>query len=98
MRKAFLLTVLVLLLNLVGCDGNNPGRYDEEQIADLLQRQIPVATVDLQRQGDGGFTGTGAAAGGETFRIEVFQDPQAKTLKFNAVGDRGTNVDGGAEL
>ncbi|MEN9555106.1 MAG: hypothetical protein RLZZ232_1392, partial [Planctomycetota bacterium] len=42
----------------------------------------------------GGFSGTGKAEDGETYKITVTQDPANKRLDWKAEGDRGSNEDG----
>ncbi len=58
-----------------------------------IKRKMGLDEIDLSN-GEGGFTGTGKNAEGESFVIKVKQNAGGKRLDYEAKGDRGTNEDG----
>lgn len=95
------LTACILL---AGCGpADNPGTWNQEKVADYVQdclaREVTadglqVENVTLSPKAGGGFEGTAKASDGQSFKLDITQDPAAQELKWVATGDRGSNFDG----
>jgi lipopolysaccharide export LptBFGC system permease protein LptF len=92
------LSVLSLLACLfcVGCGNtSHPGTWNQAEIeAYMLKTENPkMSEVSISTDPAGGYTGTGKAADGETFKLTIKQNADLKRLSWNAKGDRGTVID-----
>jgi hypothetical protein len=94
LRCPTVLPCLLTLLLAAGCaDTNNPGSWDQAKVATQMKSSLKLTEVSLSPAA-GGFSGTGKAEDGETYKITVTQDPANKRLDWKAEGDRGSNEDG----
>ena len=89
---ALVVFALVLTVSATGCKTFDPSQWSQEQVTKEVSEQWDLVSVDL-KPADGGYTGTGKNAEGETFQITVRLDPAAKSATFEGKGDRGTDLD-----
>jgi hypothetical protein len=60
----------------------------------MLKTENPkMSEVKISADPAGGYTGTGKAADGETFKLTIKQNAELKRLSWSAKGDRGTVID-----
>ncbi len=89
------LPLILLLCGLfVGCNASHPGVWNQKEIeAFMLKTENPkMQEVQLTANPDGTYTGTGKAADGESFKLTIRQNAEAKQLSWEAKGDRGTEI------
>ncbi len=93
-RYLSILPCLLTLLLATGCaETNNPGSWNKEKVETQMKSSLKLAEIALA-PATGGFSGTGKAQDGETYKITVTQDPTKNRLDWKAEGDRGSNEDG----
>lgn len=80
---------LASLITLAGCGSGHPGSWTQEQVEENVRSKLSLVDVQL-RPSEGGYTGTGTNADGETFELTITQDAAAKRLDYEAEGDRGS--------
>ncbi len=99
-KKIVLGAVLGLLTALGGCSADNPGTWNQEKVTEYVKESLTREGLEMSEvtmaptAGGSGFEGTGKVAGGETLKLTVTQDPAGQGLKWDAVGDRGSNFGG----
>ena len=76
----------------------SPGNWPEGKVAAKIQEKLELSELSLVPNPEGGFTGTGKSAEGETFTIKITQDPSQGRLNWDSEGDRGTFDSGFYEL
>ncbi len=89
MYRCLSMLVVCCLLAFAGCDAANPGKWPKETVEAKLTNSLTLTEISLSPK-EGGFSGTGVASDGETFKLEITQDPVAKKMVCEATGDRGT--------
>ena len=97
MRRGFfcVLPLLVCFFSF-GCgNASHPGIWNQTEIeAYMLKTENPkMSEVKLSSNSEGGFSGTGKAADGETFQLSIKQNAALKKISWSAKGDRGTVID-----
>jgi hypothetical protein len=91
--------MLCALLTLVGCNAsNNPASWTQDTIEQKLQSKYDLVEIKLSPAGDGKYSGTAKSKEGETLKVTITQDKQAKSLKYDFKGDRGWFEDGTYDL
>jgi len=94
LRFLVILPCLLILLLPTGCaDTNNPGTWDRAKVETQMKSSLKLTEITLT-PGTSGFSGTGKALDGETYKITIIQDPAKKRLDWKGEGDRGSNEDG----
>ena len=80
----------VICLSLIGCKpAANPGTWDQTRIEAKLKEKYNLAEISLQPATEGGFTGSGKTAEGETYKFKVKQNADLKRLSWEFNSDRG---------
>jgi hypothetical protein len=72
----------------IGC-ADNPGTWPLPKVEAKLTESLQLSDVNMEAAPDGGFTGTGKSAEGETISFSVKQDAAARRISWDAKGDRG---------
>ena len=91
------LLVLVGLLILGGCR-DNPGTWGAEKVSTKIAASLELSDVTLSPRPEGGFSGSGKRADGETITFTISQDAEAHRMSWDAKGDRGFVEEGFYEL
>lgn len=96
------LCLAMALMAAAGC-GDNPGKWPKAQLSEhvkqsLIGEGVDVTEVTLTEKESGVYDGVGKVAGGETLKLNVYQDPAAHRITWDAEGDRGSILDGSYEL
>ncbi len=96
------LCLAVVFLTAVGC-GDNPGTWPKEKLSEhvkqsLVAEGVDVTEVSLTQKESGVYDGVGKVAGGETLKLNVYQDPGLHRITWDAEGDRGSILSGSYEL
>lgn len=97
LKKVALIALLFQCLMIAGC-AENPGKWPEDKVATKIQEKLELSELSMVPNPEGGFTGTGKSAEGETFTIKITQDPAQGRLNWDSEGDRGTFDSGFYEL
>ncbi len=81
-----------------GCNRPNPGTFSQPEVEAQVMKSLKLTEISLTADPAGGYTGSGKLADGETMKLKITQDPNAKRLSWKAEGDRGTFEDGSYEF
>lgn len=80
----------VIGLSLIGCKPTpNPGTWDQTRVEAKLKEKHSLVEISLQPASEGGFTGSGKNAQGETYTFEIKQNADLKRLSWEFKSDRG---------
>ncbi len=97
--KKYLVSLLcVSLIGLFGGCADNPGTWPQPKLEAKVKESLELTQIALTAQSEGGYTGTGTRADGETLNVTVAQDADAHRISWEAKGDRGFVEDGYYEL
>jgi len=93
-RRVPLILALALGLaaSIAGCNSFDPSQWTQEQVAKDISEHWDLVSIELKPT-EGGYTGTGKSADGETFAISVKVDQGAKSVAYHGDGDRGSILD-----
>lgn len=94
MRLAFAGAAACLVLAAGGC-ANDPGSMTRGEVEARLRDELGLASVSLQEQPDGGYSGTGQRADGGRYAITVARKPADRSLWYTATSERGELKAGG---
>jgi hypothetical protein len=97
-RGSFCVGLIFVCLVCHGCGNtSHPGNWPQSEIeAYMLKTENPrMSEVSIKPDPEGGFSGTGKSADGETFQLTIKQDADLKRLSWSAKGDRGTKIEDG---
>ena len=91
-----LLWVCSLLVGLacVGCERPHPGNYAQPAVEEQVKKSLELTEIQIAADPAGGYTGTGKAASGESYKLTINQDVALKKLSWKAIGDRGDHREG----
>ncbi len=97
--KSFALAgIIMLTMGLAGCS-DNPGKWSQEKVEAKVRESLHLSEITLIPAPESGvLTGSGKDASGETFKLKVTQDADAKRISWDAQGDRGASEVGSFEL
>lgn len=79
----------MLLAFCLGCNTFDPSKWDKDQVSKEITEKHNLTELTL-KPAEGGFSGTGKDAGGETFKITVKQNAAEKSVSYKLDGDRGS--------
>ncbi|MEY2725818.1 MAG: hypothetical protein RLZZ458_1685 [Planctomycetota bacterium] len=101
MRSASHLPALFLLAAMCilqcGCgQSDHPGNWSQEKVAAKLTEKMQLKSISLTPV-TGGYSGTASSPDGETWKLQVTQDPAKRRLDYTAEGDRGSSEEGFVE-
>jgi len=82
---------------LIGCAAETPGNWKQPKVEAEMTRKLELTKITLTPSASG-FTGTGLAQDGESYKLTITQDPAKGRLEWTAEGDRGSSEDGFFEL
>lgn len=82
-------SLLVLVLAISGCGKNHPGIYTQPEVEAQVKKSLELTEIQISPDPSGGYTGTGKAASGETYKLKITQNVAKKELGWKAEGDRG---------
>jgi len=85
----FLLSVMLF----PGCATETPGTWKQPKVEAEISQRLKLSSITLTAAA-GGYTGTGTAADGETYKLKITQDAAKGRLEYVAEGDRGSSEDG----
>ncbi len=89
-RRIFLpFCMFALVLTISGCGKNHPGVYTQPEVETQVKKSLELTEIQIMADPSGGFTGTGKAASGETYKLKITQNVAKKELSWQAEGDRG---------
>lgn len=86
-----------MLVLLVGCKKDNPGTWPVEKVTQKVIESLQLSELELNKS-EKGFEGTGKRSDGESFSVQITQDPSSSMISWDAKGDRGTNEIGNFRL
>lgn len=81
--------ILFLMFHLGGCSSRNPGTWTKEQIEARLKEELKLTEVSLKQNEDGSYSGSGQAADGKKYSLNVKQDEQDWKLEYEATDESG---------
>jgi hypothetical protein len=93
--KRFCTSVGVLLsaVLFVGCASESPGTWKQPKVEAEISQRLKLRSISITPAA-GGYTGTGPAEDGETYKLKITQDAAKGRLEYVAEGDRGSHEDG----
>lgn len=101
MKFHALLAICVLTFSILisGCNrgASNPGTWNQAQVEAQIKKSLKLSEATLT-PAEGGFTGTGKNAEGESFKFTIKQDAAKKRMEWKSEGDRGSFEDGYYEV
>ena len=86
--------IIIVLISLTSCQRPHPGNYSQLEVETQVKKSLKLTEIKLAPDPAGGYSGSGKTADGEGFKLKITQDAVQKSLKWNAVGNRGTLEDG----
>ncbi|MCY2985101.1 MAG: hypothetical protein NTY15_15865 [Planctomycetota bacterium] len=81
--------MLFLVLTISGCGKNHPGIYTQPEVETQVKKSLDLTEIQINADPSGGYSGTGKAASGETYKLKIAQNVAKKELSWKAEGDRG---------
>ena len=72
-----------------GCGKNHPGIYTQPEVEAQVKKSLELTEIQINTDPAGGYTGTGKAASGESYKLKITQNVAKKELSWKAEGDRG---------
>lgn len=81
--------MFALVLTISGCGKNHPGNYTQPEVEAQVKKSLELTEIQITADPSGGYTGTGKAASGESYKLKIAQNVAKKELSWKAEGDRG---------
>lgn len=86
--------LLLVVTAILGCERPHPGNYAQPAVETQVKKSLELTEIQISPDAAGGYSGTGKAASGETYKLKITQDVAKKSLSWKAEGDRGDFRDG----
>ncbi len=77
---------------------SNPGTWNQQQVEEKLKSSLSLAEIQLTPRTEGGYSGKGKTYEGESYKLQITQDPTRKRLEWKFESDRGDIGDAYYEL
>ena len=81
--------LFALVFAVSGCGKNHPGIYTQPEVETQVKKSLELTEIQINAAPTGGYTGTGKAASGESYKLTINQNVAKKELSWKAEGDRG---------
>jgi hypothetical protein len=81
--------MLATVCSISGCGKNHPGIYTQPEVETQVKKSLDLTEIQINADPSGGYTGTGKAASGESYKLKITQNVAKKELSWKAEGDRG---------
>ncbi len=92
-RSCVCFGVLLSAVLFLGCASESPGTWKQPKVESEISQRLKLKNITLTPV-TGGYTGTGTAEDGETYKLRITQDAAKGRLDYVAEGDRGSAEDG----
>ena len=81
--------MLMLTFAISGCTKSHSGNCAQPEIEAQVKKSLELTEIQIAADPAGGYSGTGKAATGESYKLKITQDVALKRLDWKAEGDRG---------